>query len=322
MGSDRIASIVIPTYQRAGLLRNLLKSLSVQEARSKFEVIVVNDGSDPDLGTLEAEFSPISARLVYLGENRGRAFARNEGVRKSKGEIIIFIDDDMTVNDGFIEAHLAMHQAPQDVVIGDVVSPPEYKSHPLARYVERQGIHKLGPAEKIPPKCVRTGNVSVSRQLFDKAGQFSEAIWKYGEDLDLGMKLAYAGANFKFAAGAISYHHHPPEIEDMIAKMQEYGRYTVPLLARNHPELKRTIKIHLAEPLRLGREHPLLSLEKISLRLILVPPFYGLALGMYRRKWLGSLLFPVIDYIRAYNYIRAYWQVVRQEGGEDRPAGE
>lgn len=321
MGSDRIASIIIPTYQRTALLRNLLKSLSVQGTRHKFEVIVVNDGSDPDLGTIEAEFSRISASLVCLGENRGRAFARNEGVRKSKGEIIIFVDDDMTVNEGFVEAHLAMHEAPEDVVIGDVVSPPEYKSHPLARYVERQGIHKLGRTEKIPPKCVRTGNVSLSRYLFDKAGRFSEAIWKYGEDLDLGMKLGYAGANFKFAAGAVSYHHHPPEIEDMIAKMQEYGRYTVPLLARNHPELKRTIKIHIAEPLSLGRENPLLSLEKIGLRLILVSPFYRLALGLYTQKWLGSLLYPVVDYIRAYNYIRAYWQAVKEQGDRDLPAG-
>ncbi|HVP58902.1 MAG TPA: glycosyltransferase family A protein [bacterium] len=312
MGSTSTVSIVIPTYRRAALLRNLLKSLSAQETRHGFEVIVVNDGSDPDLATIETESSGMPTKLVRLGENRGRSFARNEGVRKSKGEIIIFVDDDMTVNPGFVQAHVEMHQDPRDVVIGDVVSPPEYKSHPLARYVERQGIHKLGRTDKIPPKCVRTGNVSVSRTLFDEAGQFSETICKYGEDLDLGMKLGYAGANFKFAAGAVSYHHHPPDIDDMIEKMQEYGRYTVPLLARDHPELKRAIKIHLAEPVRPWRENPFLTLEKIGLRLILVPPCYRLALGIYQQQWLGRLLFPVIDYIRAYNYIRGYWQAVRQ----------
>jgi glycosyltransferase involved in cell wall biosynthesis len=308
MGSPYAASIIIPTYKRGDLLRSLLKSLAEQVPGRPFEVIVVNDGSDPDLATLEVEFSDLALRLVRLGENRGRSFARNEGVRRSTGGVIIFVDDDMTVNETFVEDHLAAHAGPAAVVIGDVLSPPEYRSHPLARYVERQGIHKLKPGCKIPPKCVRTGNVSVSRQLFDKAGQFSETIWKYGEDLDLGMKLAYAGADFKFAPGAKSYHHHPPDIDDMISKMQEYGRYTVPLLAESHPELKKTIRIHLAEPLRPGRESIGLSLQKIGLRMILIPPFYRLALGLYRRQWLGSALFPVIDYIRAYNYIREYWR--------------
>jgi GT2 family glycosyltransferase len=319
MASAYAASIIIPTYKRGALLHNLLKSLSAQQTRRTFEVIVVNDGSDPDLESLEVEFSDLAARLVRLGENRGRAFARNEGVRQSGAEIIIFVDDDMTVNEAFVDEHLAAHQDPADVVIGDVLSPPEYKSHPLARYVERQGIHKLGANQKIPPKCVRTGNVSVSRYLFDRAGRFSEAIWKYGEDLDLGMKLAYAGANFKFAADAKSYHHHPPDIDDMIAKMQEYGRYTVPLLAANHPELKKTIRIHLAEPLRLGRESAALSLQKLGLRLVLIPPFYRLALGLYKRQWLGSLLFPVIDYIRAYNYIREYWRATGRPGQAGGP---
>jgi GT2 family glycosyltransferase len=319
MGEVVTASIVVPTYRRPDLLRNLLESLSKQKTRHHFEVIVVNDGTDRDLGVLEVEFSDISTRVISLGQNRGRAYARNEGVRNSRGDIIIFVDDDMTVVGDFVERHMAAHVHPEDVVIGDVLSPPEYKSHPLARYIERQGVRKIKSGEKIPPKSVRTGNVSVSRELFDKAGQFDEAIVKYGEDIDLGMRLSYVGANFLFAEAAASYHHHPPDIDDMISKMQEYGRYTVPLLARHHPELRRALKIDLAEPLALGRESPLVTMKKIGLRIIFTPPFYALALGVYRCSWLGNLLFPVIDYIRAYNYIRAYWQAEKEAHGARVP---
>jgi GT2 family glycosyltransferase len=315
MGEVATASLIIPTYKRPDLLHKLLESLSTQKTGHRFEVIVVNDGSDRDLGALEAEFSDISLRLIVLGQNRGRAYARNEGVRNSRGDILIFVDDDMTVVEDFVERHMAAHVRPEDVVIGDVLSPPEYKSHPLARYIERQGVRKLRPTESIPPKSVRTGNVSVSRELFDKAGQFDEAIVKYGEDIDLGMRLSYVGANFLFAEAAASYHHHPPDIDDMIAKMQEYGRYTVPLLARHHPELRRPLRIDLAEPLAPGRESPALTMKKIGLRIILTPPFYALALGLYRCSWLGNLLFPVIDYIRAYNYVRAYWQAEKETRG-------
>ncbi len=309
------ASIIIPTHKRPDLLHNLLESLSKQKTAHRFEVIVINDGSDADLGMLEVEFSDISTGIIYLDQNRGRAFARNEGVRHSSGNILIFVDDDMTVVGDFVERHVSACTGPTDVVIGNVLSPPEYKSHPLARYVERQGIHKLKSRQKIPPRCVRTGNVSLSRELFDKAGQFDESIWKYGEDIDLGMKLCHAGANFVFAAGAVSYHHHPPDLDDMITKMKEYGRYTVPLLVAHHPELKKAIKLHFAEPLRLARENPVMSLQKMGLRIILTPPFYRVALFVYRFKRLGRLLFPLIDYIRAYNYIRAYWQVQKEAGG-------
>jgi GT2 family glycosyltransferase len=305
------ATIVIPTHKRPDLLHNLLKSLSRQTAAGSYDVVVVNDGSGGDLSHLEIEFSDIGLKVIDLPKSRGRAFARNQGVRSSAGELVIFVDDDMTVVEDFVRLHLAAHAGPDTVVIGNVLSAPEYRTHPLARYVERQGIHKLRTRQRIPPKCIRTGNVSVSRTLFAKVGMFDETISRYGEDMDLGMKLAGSGADLVFAEGAISYHHHPPDIDDMVAKMQEYGRYTIPQLVTLHPGLKRVIRLHLAEPVRPFRENPLVSIQKLGLRLVLTPPFYFLARQIYRLHRLGRLLFPVIDYIRAYNYIHGYWQARR-----------
>lgn len=265
------------------------------------------------MSELEIEFSDIALKVVNLAVSRGRAFARNEGVRNSRGSGIIFVDDDMTVVEDFVEEHAAARTGPDAVVIGNILRAPEFGNDPLARYVERQGVNKLKSREKIPPKCVRTGNVSLSRRLFDRIGMFDEGITRYGEDMDLGMKLGSGGASFVFAEKAISYHHHPPDIDDMMEKMREYGRFTVPKLVAAHPELARVIRIDLAEPARLFRESPALSARKIALRIILTRPFYAAARSVYRMRWLGSLLFPVIDYMRAYNYIGGYRQA-RKEG--------
>ncbi|MFH1220925.1 MAG: glycosyltransferase [Candidatus Eisenbacteria bacterium] len=313
------ASIVIPTHRRPDLLRNLLESLSHQKTARAFEVIVVNDGSAGDLSMLEVEFSDISVKVIDLPQSRGRAFARNEGVRNSKGDVLIFVDDDMTVVEDFLERHMAAHGDVMTVVIGNVLSAPEYSNDPLARYVERQGVHKLKSRARIHPKCVRTGNVSVSRELFTRIGMFDESISKYGEDQDLGMKFGEAGADLVFAEGAISYHHHPPDIDDMIGKMQEYGRYSVPLLVAAHPQIRQVIRLDLAEPVRIGRECPLVSVRKMILRIALTPPFYRVARSVYGFKWLGSLLYPVIDYIRAYNYIRAYRESQKESAPKARP---
>jgi glycosyltransferase involved in cell wall biosynthesis len=311
------ASVIIPTFRRQNLLRNLLTSLSRQKTAYPFEVVVVNDAPEEDLSPLETEFSDISLKVINLSEDHGRSVARNTGVKESIGDILIFLDDDMTVVEGFIEHHMRAHTDPAIAVIGNLHADPEHASDPLHRYLERQGVKKRRHGETIPPKCFATGNASVSREMFEKAGWFDETWRTYGEDIDLGMRMHYQGAEFVFSEEAISFNHGAPDLDDLMARMREFGRSTLPLFTRRHPEVTRDLWIHLADPIRLGREGPLLTLKKAALRVVLTPPFYGLARCIYRMKWLGRLLFPVIEFIRMYNYIRAYRQSL-----EDGPHSE
>jgi glycosyltransferase involved in cell wall biosynthesis len=306
MERTKKASVIIPTLNREVFLRNLLESLSKQQTDYAFEVIVVNDSPQDDLSPLELEFSDIGTKVVNLREDHGRSVARNAGVRHSDGDILIFLDDDMTVSEDFITRHMDAHVESSCAVIGNVRSAPQYARDPFARYIERQGARKRKPGERIPPQCFRTGNASVSREMFSRAGMFDETLRTYGEDLDLAMNLSYHGATFVFDELATSYNHDPPDIDDMMRKVREWGEFTLPIFTERHPELIRALWVHLAHPIRLGKENPLLSLRKIGLRLALVPPLYRLARRIYRLKWLGRLLFPVIDFIRVYNYIGAY----------------
>jgi GT2 family glycosyltransferase len=313
MTGPKKASIIIPTYRRPELLRNLLESLSRQQTSHAFEVIVVNDYPQDDLTALETEFSDISVSVINLSEDHGRSIARNTGVRSSSGDILIFVDDDMTVVEDFIDHHMKAHTQAQTAVIGNILSAPEYANDPFARYIERQGVMKLKPGQEIPPQYFRTGNGSVSKQFFMDVGMFDESFRTYGEDLDLAWRLYYGGARFVFAQEAISYNHHPADIDDMMSKVREWGRYTLPIFAKRHPKLTQALWVHLADPIQLGRESLTVSLKKIVLRVVLTPPIYGLARLIYRCKWLGRLLFPVIDFIRVYNYIGAYRKSLKDD---------
>ncbi len=313
------ASVIIPTYRRADLLRKALESLAEQKSDYTFEVMVINDAPDEDLSALETEFSDIGINLINPPRNVGRGIARNIGVRNSTGEIIIFLDDDMTVPPQFINAHVRAHTGPGLAVVGNIVSAPEYASHPLARYIERQGAKKRAGEAKLPPRVFRTGNGSLQRTLFTEVGMFDESFSTYGEDLDLAMRLEYHGARFVFAEDAISYNHHPPDLDDMLGKVREWGRYTMPVLAKQHPELERAVLAHLAHPVRPGRESLGLTLHKIAVRFALLPPFYRLARLIYRLTFLGCLLFPLIDYLRLYNYLGAYREALREKGRGQQP---
>jgi GT2 family glycosyltransferase len=307
------ASVVIPTFRREALLRGLLESLSRQKTSYEYDVTVVGDGTEISAESVGLKASGTRVSFISLSRKVGRGAARNAGIRASTGEIIVFLDDDMTVVEGFIEEHLRHQTGDRTVLIGDVKSPPEYAGSSLARYIERQGVRKLATREKIPAKCFRTGNASVPRALLEEVGMFDEAITHYGEDMDLAAKLADAGADFAFAEGAAAYHHHPPDLDDMLAKMREYGRYTVPLLVERHPYLKKTLRIHLAEPPRPGSEPLSLTLRKMGLRLILTAPVYGLVLAAMQFGPPDSVVFPMYDYVRAYNYITEYWKETRHE---------
>jgi GT2 family glycosyltransferase len=308
MGAKYKASVVIPTYKRPDLLRNLLGTLARQETAHPFEVIVVNDDPDEDLSALEGEFGGLPLKVVNLGENRGPAFARNAGVRSSSGEILIFLDDDTTVTKDFVAAHIEAHTTSSTAVVGNVLCMPEHRSALLARYIERLGAKKRKRGEKLPPSCFRTGNASVSRDMFTRAGMFDETIRTYGEDVDLAMKLSYCGADFVFGERAVAYNHSLPTIEELMTKIREWGQYTLPLYAELHPAFARRMWLHLAEPVRLGRENPVVSLKKIALRILLTKPFYAIALAACRWNWLGRLGFPVVDYVRLYNYFKTYRQ--------------
>ncbi|MDA8430927.1 MAG: glycosyltransferase [Geobacteraceae bacterium] len=91
MGTDIQVSVVIPTYNRAGFLREAIESVLAQ-TYTNFEIIVVDDGSTD--GTQELMTS-LYRNVRYLRqENRGPAAARNNGINNAAGEFIAFLDSD------------------------------------------------------------------------------------------------------------------------------------------------------------------------------------------------------------------------------------
>ncbi|MGA2091528.1 MAG: glycosyltransferase family 2 protein [Endomicrobiales bacterium] len=84
-------SIIIPIYNRAGLIRECLESVFAQ-TYPHYEVILVDDGSTD---RLTDALSPYMSRIRYIKQdNHGAASARNRGIREAKGEFIAWLDSD------------------------------------------------------------------------------------------------------------------------------------------------------------------------------------------------------------------------------------
>jgi glycosyltransferase involved in cell wall biosynthesis len=84
-------SVIMPTYNRAGLVARAVESVLSQTCQD-FEIIVVDDGSTDDT---EEVLRPYSDRIRYIRQsNRGSAAARNRGIQESHGQYLAFLDSD------------------------------------------------------------------------------------------------------------------------------------------------------------------------------------------------------------------------------------
>jgi glycosyltransferase involved in cell wall biosynthesis len=101
-----VTSVVIPSYQGAERLENLLGCLALQETDFEWEAVVVLDGStDDSLGTIARWSSSVPVRVIDLGTNRGRSAALNAGFDAAMGRVLVRCDDDLAPDPNYVRRH-------------------------------------------------------------------------------------------------------------------------------------------------------------------------------------------------------------------------
>jgi glycosyltransferase involved in cell wall biosynthesis len=187
-------SVITPTHNRMGLLEGLLGSLEAQ-TYTDFEVVVAVDGSsDGTLALLEAHKRRVGFGLeVLLLGGLGRAAARQAALTRATGEVLVFLDDDLTLLPEVLARHAAFHQImPRRVAVGAVRFPDG-----VVRFSQQPDWMNFSGC-----------NVSLSRQELEALGGFDVDFSKYGgEDLELGYRLRQAGLRFKALYNAEVFHH-------------------------------------------------------------------------------------------------------------------
>jgi glycosyltransferase involved in cell wall biosynthesis len=183
-------SIIVPTYERRGMVCEAVRALGRLSYEGPIEIIVVVDGSrDGTAAALKQVDCPFPLQVIEQG-NSGQAAARNRGAAEAAGEFLLFLDDDMICEPDLVRQHARSHQAGADAVTGEIPLHPDSHQDLVTKALERAASWKrAGPISAFD---VYSGNLSVRREVFRSIGGFDEAFTARGyggEDLDLGLRL-------------------------------------------------------------------------------------------------------------------------------------
>jgi GT2 family glycosyltransferase len=222
------ASIIIPTRNKISRLRLVLYALSFQ-VNQNHEVIVVMDGNNQEdvaaFHKIDLSFKPV---LIVLDQNVGRAAARNHGIRKASGKVLIFIDDDRIPGPHFIQDHVLAHQKRCCMVLGKrmqifLAEETIGKLGDVEEFRRRMGnilfsakrditwlknrIYLLPLVSPVPWLACVTSNLSVRKQDMMEVGMFDENFVGWGwEDSDLGYRFLKKKIKIVKKSQIINYH--------------------------------------------------------------------------------------------------------------------
>ncbi len=221
------ASVIVATRDRHDLLADLVSSLA-QSAVLPRELIVVDDGSVRPVDEHQLRRSlPVRVRVVRNERSVGPGAARNRGVHASRGEILLFTDDDCVVDAGWAE-HLVAALVGGNEELGGVGGRVRARDRDVvSRYYELHRILEPRAHDAAHPRRVPylvTANCAIRRDAFMRAGGFDGRIPAAGgEDAALSMRIVKRGYHFEHVPEAVVHHRFRPSVRDFARTFYRYG---------------------------------------------------------------------------------------------------
>jgi glycosyltransferase involved in cell wall biosynthesis len=231
-----VLSVVVPTYNRAAVLGRCLDALAAQDPAPD-EVVVVDDGSSDDTPAVLARHDWVRA---IRQPNGGRAAAKNAGVEAARGDVVLFLDDDVIATPGLVHLHAEHHRnrpAAHEALLGHVTWAPEIEVTRHMHWLEHGGplfaYDEIDDREDVPWKMLYTANVSLKREFLEP---FDTDLPIF-EDSELAYRLTKRGLRLRYDPEALGWHLREETPERTERRMREVGQAAARLHAK-WPELR------------------------------------------------------------------------------------
>jgi glycosyltransferase involved in cell wall biosynthesis/peptidoglycan/xylan/chitin deacetylase (PgdA/CDA1 family) len=238
-------SVVVPTCNRREVLvsRTLPAIFDQDIPANEYEIVVVVDGStDGTIEALQKLASPCPFHIIGQ-PNHGPSVARNKGIQKASGDLLLFIDDDIICGPNLLKQHLASHAEPEAVVAFGPISlasgtPPSVLKYAIEDWYKKYYAHLSSQGGLAwPGDDYLISNSSVPRAALVACGGFDENMLAK-EDYELGLRLWKMGVRFKYLPQAMAYEFYlKPSRYFLRNDGKSFGKTDV-LLSRKHPDYR------------------------------------------------------------------------------------
>ena len=220
-------SVIICTYNRQRYIYNVLSSIAQGTLQpDSYEIILVDNNCADDTRSQVERFCkdyPQISLHYYVETKQGLSHARNRGIMESNGDLLVYVDDDATVNKDYLKTYadwFASHPE-TDAAGGPIIPHYETGSEPrwMTFFIKRllTGYLYFGnkpgsfPADNYPGG----GNAAYRSIVFKKVGLYNVELGRNGDSLgggeekDIFDKMKRQGMRFTYLPGAILYHSIP-----------------------------------------------------------------------------------------------------------------
>ena len=223
-GTIPLVSVVIPTYNRHRVLVRAIRSVLDQDF-TDFELLVIDDGSTDGTARVVADLTDPRIRYWRLGTNQGVGPARCEGVSRSRGAFVAFLDHDDSWKPGKLATAVAAFERYPDIDI--VFSNFDNINH--VENIRESGFVTVAPAMRllrtsplsgdwwaieagVPEALMRLNFIGtcsvvvIRRSVFQRAGNFRGDL-SGPEDLEMWWRAALLGLRFAYTTEVLAERH-------------------------------------------------------------------------------------------------------------------
>lgn len=270
------SSIIVAVHNGAKFIEECIRSLENQSCpREQYEIIVVDDGSTD--GTLDV-LKRLSA-IVITQPRQGPAAARNAGVAKAGGEIVLFSDADCVADSKWVESMVAPFDNPE--ITGTRGRYKTRQTSLVARFAQIEYEEKYEQLEKEKYiDFIDTSSAGYRRSVFIAEKGFRSVFdVASGEDTEFAYRLAKKGYRLVLSPGAFVYHRHPATLSHYLGRKFKTAVWRV-FLYRSHPD-KMVRDSHTPQTLKAQ-----IAFFYLFVGLSLALPFWTFLIF----AWIGSVL--------------------------------
>jgi glycosyltransferase involved in cell wall biosynthesis len=230
-------SIIVPVYNRPQEIDELLQSLTKQTYIKKFEVVVVEDGSENISKEIVQTYSKDLNIQYYLKNNTGAGASRNYGMQHATGNYFIIFDSDCIIPPNYlVEVENVLTEKYTDAFGGADAAHESFTTiqkainYSMTSFFTTGGIRGNKKAvDKFQP---RSFNLGISKKAFEVTNGFSKM--KIGEDIDLTFRLWDNNFETQFIEKAFVYHKRRSTFKQFFKQTFAFGNGR-PFLNKKYP---------------------------------------------------------------------------------------